>query len=106
MISTPAIGRRRWAIDEGYIPSGSTGPEPAMTSHETACILNASDRELSDPESVPRDTEFRERDHGRPAGGGAAHAPRLAAVGAGAPEHRRVCRELRSAPGVGRDYSF
>lgn len=35
------IGRRRWAIPEGYIPSGSTGPEPAMTSHETACILNA-----------------------------------------------------------------
>lgn len=40
-----AIGRRRWAIAEGYIPSGSTGPEPAMTSHETACILNAGDRE-------------------------------------------------------------
>ncbi|HEX6128106.1 MAG TPA: sensory rhodopsin transducer [Candidatus Limnocylindria bacterium] len=36
-----AIGRRRWAIAEGYIPSASTGPEPAMTSHETACILNA-----------------------------------------------------------------
>jgi len=36
-----AIGRRHWAIAEGYIPSGSTGPEPAMTSHETACILNA-----------------------------------------------------------------
>ena len=40
-----AIGRRRWAIAEGYIPSGSTGPEPAMTSHETACILNAGDVE-------------------------------------------------------------
>ena len=40
-----AIGKRRWAIAEGYIPSGSTGPEPAMTSHETACILNAGDRE-------------------------------------------------------------
>jgi hypothetical protein len=37
------IGRTRWAIPEGYIPSGSTGPEPAMTSHETACLLNASD---------------------------------------------------------------
>ncbi|HVS66499.1 MAG TPA: sensory rhodopsin transducer [Thermoanaerobaculia bacterium] len=92
MVSTPAIGRRRWAIAEGYIPSGSTGPEPAMTSHETACILNASDRdakvelvlffadrepagpfritvparrtlhlrfnELSEPERVPRDTDF------------------------------------------------
>jgi hypothetical protein len=39
------IGRRRWAIAEGYIPGWSHGPEPEMTSHETACILNASDRE-------------------------------------------------------------
>lgn len=35
------IGRKRWAIAEGYIPSQSHGPEPEMTSHETACILNA-----------------------------------------------------------------
>jgi hypothetical protein len=41
----PSIGRRRWAIAEGYIPSASTGPEPAMTSHETACILNVGDEE-------------------------------------------------------------
>lgn len=39
------IGRRRWAIAEGYIPRESTGPEPEMLSHETACILNASDRD-------------------------------------------------------------
>lgn len=38
------IGRRRWAIPEGYLPEESTGPEPQMTSHETACLLNASDR--------------------------------------------------------------
>ena len=37
------IGRRRWAIAEGWIPSGSTGPEPEMTSHETACLLNTGD---------------------------------------------------------------
>ncbi len=37
------IGRRRWAIPEGWIPSESNGPAPAMTSHETACILNVSD---------------------------------------------------------------
>lgn len=37
------IGRRRWAIAEGYIPPGSTGPEPQMLSHETVCILNAGD---------------------------------------------------------------
>jgi hypothetical protein len=39
------IGRRRWAIAEGYIPGTSHGPEPAMTSHETACLLNATDAE-------------------------------------------------------------
>ena len=40
-----AIGRRRWAIAEGYIPSWSTGPEPQFTSHETACLLNAGSQE-------------------------------------------------------------
>ncbi|MFP2924526.1 sensory rhodopsin transducer [Pyxidicoccus sp. 3LG] len=40
-----SIGRHRWAIAEGYIPSGSTGPAPAMTSHETACLLNTGDRD-------------------------------------------------------------
>jgi hypothetical protein len=40
-----AIGRRRWAIAEGYIPTESHGPEPSMTSHETVCVLNASGQE-------------------------------------------------------------
>jgi hypothetical protein len=40
---TEPIGRKRWAIAEGYIPGWSHGPEPQMTSHETACILNATD---------------------------------------------------------------
>jgi hypothetical protein len=40
-----AIGRRRWAIAEGYIPSESAFNDRALSSHETACILNASDRE-------------------------------------------------------------
>ena len=40
-----SIGRRRWAIAEGYIPAWSTGPEPEFISHETACLLNAGDRE-------------------------------------------------------------
>jgi hypothetical protein len=39
------IGRTRWAIAEGYIPSWSQGPGPQMTSHETACVLNANDRD-------------------------------------------------------------
>ena len=39
------MGRRRWAIAEGYIPGWSNGPEPAFTSHETVCLLNTSDEE-------------------------------------------------------------
>lgn len=35
-----AIGRKQWAIAEGYIPPSSTGPQPQMTSHETVCLLN------------------------------------------------------------------
>lgn len=35
------IGKRRWAIAEGYIPGDSTGGGRALESHETACILNA-----------------------------------------------------------------
>ena len=44
MVHTP-IGRKRWAIAEGYIPGWSHGPEPQMLSHETACLLNASDQD-------------------------------------------------------------
>jgi hypothetical protein len=39
-----AIGRTKWAIAEGYIPSQSTFTDPALMSHETACILNTNDR--------------------------------------------------------------
>lgn len=42
-----AIGRRRWAIAEGYIPSGSSYKERALVSHETACILNAGDKDAN-----------------------------------------------------------
>jgi hypothetical protein len=40
-----AIGAKRWAIAEGYIPSYSHGPAPQLTSHETICILNATDKD-------------------------------------------------------------
>ena len=40
-----AIGSKRWAIAEGYIPPYSHGPEPQLTSHETVCILNTGDRD-------------------------------------------------------------
>jgi hypothetical protein len=36
-----AIGKTRWAIPEGYIPSESCSTERALVSHEAACILNA-----------------------------------------------------------------
>ena len=35
------IGKKRWAIPEGYIPPESTGDARTLTSHETACLLNA-----------------------------------------------------------------
>ena len=39
------IGRKTWAIAEGYIPGWSNGPEPEFTSHEAFCILNTTDNE-------------------------------------------------------------
>lgn len=44
---TDSIGADRWAIADGYIPEGSTGPEPEMESHDTVCLLNAGDRGAS-----------------------------------------------------------
>ena len=40
-----SVGQKLWAIAEGYIPSESHGPEPQMTSHETACLLNACEQD-------------------------------------------------------------
>ncbi|MBK8176675.1 MAG: sensory rhodopsin transducer [Rhodospirillales bacterium] len=40
-MSKHPIGKRRWVIAEGYIPSCSTGDGRAFESHETACFLNA-----------------------------------------------------------------
>lgn len=37
------LGKRTWVIPEGWIPEASTGPAPAMTSHEAACMLNTGD---------------------------------------------------------------
>lgn len=44
-MSAKALGRKVWAIPEGYIPAWSHGPEPQMLSHETVCLLNTSDQE-------------------------------------------------------------
>lgn len=40
-------GHRCWAIAEGYIPGDSLNDDPAFISHETACILNAGDRDAA-----------------------------------------------------------
>lgn len=39
------IGATTWVIAEGYIPSYGHGPEPEFTSHESACMLNAGNRD-------------------------------------------------------------
>jgi hypothetical protein len=39
------IGHKVWAIPEGYIPSGSVSEDRTLVSHETACLLNATDRD-------------------------------------------------------------
>lgn len=52
------IGKRRWAIAEGYIPETSTGEGPEFESHETLCILNAGEQ----PAQVRVTLFFEDRD--------------------------------------------
>jgi hypothetical protein len=40
-LNTAAIGKKRWAIAEGYIPRESTGDSRELVSHEAVCILNS-----------------------------------------------------------------
>lgn len=41
-----SIGKRHWAIAEGYIPPDNSGDEDRrFISHETACLLNANERD-------------------------------------------------------------
>jgi hypothetical protein len=38
------LGKKRWAIAEGYIPGESVEPDDrALRSHEAVCLLNATD---------------------------------------------------------------
>jgi hypothetical protein len=39
------VGKRIWAIPEGYIPGRSISEDRALTSHETVCMLNANDED-------------------------------------------------------------
>lgn len=41
------IGQRVWVIAEGYIPPSSTGTSRQLESHETACMLNAGDKDAN-----------------------------------------------------------
>ncbi len=41
------IGRKVWAIAEGYIPSEGLTDERSLKSHETACILNPNDQDAA-----------------------------------------------------------
>lgn len=41
MDTATAIGATTWVVADGYIPPDSTGPAPAMTSHDSICMLNA-----------------------------------------------------------------
>lgn len=43
-MTTPALGRTRWAIAAGHVPSISTGAEPAFTSRDELSILNTGHR--------------------------------------------------------------
>ncbi len=56
------IGARVWVIADGWIPATSTGPEPEMTSHDSACMLNAGDR----PAQVEITVFFHDRDPAGP----------------------------------------
>ena len=62
MIPSTTIGKTRWAIAEGYIPSWSTGSSRELTSHETACLLNATDQ----PAHVRITVYYADRDPGGP----------------------------------------
>jgi hypothetical protein len=80
-----AIGRTTWAIAEGYIPPASTGKSRELTSHETVCILNASDMEAK----VEITVYFADRD---PAG------PYVFSVGARRTRHLRFNEFKDPAP--------
>lgn len=54
----PGIGSTIWVVPDGYIPPESTGPAPAMTSHDSVCMLNTG----SDDAAVELFVYFTDRD--------------------------------------------
>lgn len=57
-----AIGRRCWAIADGYIPGWSHGPPPEMESHEGLSILNTG----GEPAAITVTAYFEDRDPAGP----------------------------------------
>ena len=57
-----SIGRRRWAISEGYIPQDSGNKSPELTSHEAICILNTGDNDAN----IVLHAYFKDRDPAGP----------------------------------------
>lgn len=41
VVGDSGIGMRQWALSAGRAPSRSSGAEPAFTSHDLLCLLNA-----------------------------------------------------------------
>jgi hypothetical protein len=87
-----AIGHRRWAIAEGYIPGQSVSQEHALVSHEAICLLNAGDRDAK----VAVTLYFKDRD---PVG------PYAVTVGARRTLHLRF-NDLTDPAPVPRDTDF
>jgi hypothetical protein len=87
-----AVGSRVWAIPEGYIPSGGIKGDPALVSHEAACILNTGDNDAQ----VSITIFFTDRE---PAG------PYHVTVGARRTLHLRF-NELKDPERVPRDTSY
>lgn len=57
-----AVGSTTWVIADGYIPPTSSGPAPAMTSHDSICMLNSG----ASPADVSVYVYFTDRDPAGP----------------------------------------
>lgn len=43
MSAVAPLGRRRWSVAAGWVPSAATGPEPEHTGFDAICLLNTGD---------------------------------------------------------------
>ena len=86
------IGHRRWAIPEGYIPSGSISQDHALVSHEACCLLNAGPNDAN----IEITLYFTDRE---PVG------PYRVTVGAGRTRHLRF-NDLTDPAPMPRDVSY